>query len=299
MEESDPMKLSFYELDGKRYFICDGEVYTNDETGARVRVDMLPSSLQMYAECTDDPLFELKIIEIKELNQTTALINCEDGSGLEFSFLDKEFDKYKNRYKTGEKGIYQIQAELESVEVPDNHEDGVELTGEAAKEFFEWVEDEVEPDAAACVGFYDMGLYEKLPDFSETGRYSFYGIVDRPSCYSVSEEIDEPDPEKNSGFKIPLMNQFKKEDPRFIDAHFVYPEYHKGVIEEGWAVKAVLRLIARHGITNNVYEYGSNRTVCPEEKGLFGHEDDEYFEDEDGNRWLEDDDDFDFEDEED
>ena len=81
---------------------------------------------------------------------------------------------------------------------------------------------------------------------------------------------------------------------------FEYPKYHKGAIEDGWAVKAVLRLIALHGITNSVYEYGNNRTVCPEEKGLFEHDDDEYFEDEDGNRWLEDDDDeldFDVEDE--
>ena len=54
LQDADPMKFSNYYLDGIRYFICDGEVYTNDETGARVKVDMLPSSIQMYGECVDD-----------------------------------------------------------------------------------------------------------------------------------------------------------------------------------------------------------------------------------------------------
>lgn len=300
MTESDPMKLSFYELDGKRYFICDDEVYTNDETGARVRVDMLPSSIQMYGECLDAALFELLITDVKEIGNNQALITAEDGADLNFSFVEKDFSKNKDKYTVGKKGIYEIVAELESVVVPEDCNDGVALEGEDAKKFFAWVGDEVEENAVASVGFDDVGVYHPCEDFAQTGRYNFYGIVTRPSCLSVSEEIDEPDPEKNSGFTIPLMNQFNKEEPRFIEASFEYPNYHKGAIEEGWAVKAVLRLIGLHGITNNVYEYGNNRTVCPEEKGLFEHDDDEYYEDEDGNRWLEEDDeDLDFEDEED
>ena len=61
LQEANPMKFSNYYLDGVLYFICDGEVYTNDETGDRVKVDILPSSIQMYGKCIDDPLFELKI----------------------------------------------------------------------------------------------------------------------------------------------------------------------------------------------------------------------------------------------
>jgi hypothetical protein len=87
------MKFSNYYLDGVLYFICDGEVYTNDETGDRVKVDILPSSIQMYGKCIDDPLFELKISDIKELPDNKALITGEDGSGLCFSFIERDFSK--------------------------------------------------------------------------------------------------------------------------------------------------------------------------------------------------------------
>ena len=134
MTESDPMKLSFYELDGKGYFICDGEVYTNDETGARVRVDMLPSSIQMYGECLDDPLFELRITDIKDIGNNHALISAEDGAGISLSFVELDYAKNKDIYKINEKGIYEIKADLESVVVPEDCEDGVALEGEDAKE---------------------------------------------------------------------------------------------------------------------------------------------------------------------
>ena len=291
LQDANPMKFSNYYLDGIRYFICDGEVYTNDETGARVKVDMLPSSIQMYGECVDDPLFELKITEIKEMSSNHALITGDDGSGLSFSFVERDFSTNKNKYKIGKKGFYQIGAELESVELPEDYEEGVTLEGEEARKWFAWVEDEVEEDASASVGFDEVAIYKRCDDFDSTGRYSFYGIATRPACLSVSEEIDEPDPEKNSGFHIAMMDQFNKEEPRFVDADFPNGQFHKGRIEDGWAVKGVLRFIALHGVTNAVYEYGSNKSVSPEEKGLFDYDDDDYEEDEDGNRWLREDED--------
>lgn len=286
LQEADPMKYSNYYLDGVLYFICDGEVYTNDETGARVKVDMLPSSIQMYGECVDDPLFELIISDIKELPDNQALITGEDGSGLCFSFIERDFSKNKNKFIIGKKGFYQIGGELESVELPEDYEDGVTLEGEEAKKWFAWVDDEVEEDACASVGFDEVAVYKQCDDFEKTGRYSFYGIATRPACLSVSEEIDEPDPEKNSGFHIAMMNQFNKEKPRFVDADFPKGKYHKGEIEHGWAVKGILRFVVLHGVTNAVYEYGSNKSVSPEEKGLFDYDDDDYEEDEDGKRWL-------------
>ena len=286
LQDADPMKYSNYYLDGKWYFICDGIVYTHDENGARVEVDMLPSSIQMHGECIDDPLFELKIIEIKELSNNQALITGEDGSGLCFSFIERDFPSYKNKYIVGKRGLYQIGAELETVELPEDYEEGVALEGEEAKKWFDWVEDEVEEDASASVGFNEVAIYKHCDDFDITGRYSFYGIATRPACLSVSEEIDEPDPEKNSGFHIAVMDQFNKEIPRYVEADFPKGKYHKGRIEEGWAVKGILRFIGLHGVTNAVYKYGSNKTVSPEEKGLFDYDDDDYEEDEDGNRWL-------------
>ena len=85
-----------------------------------------------------------------------------------------------------------------------------------------------------------------------------------------------------------MMNQFNKEDPRYIAASFPKGMYHKGKIKEGWGVKGILRFIVLHGTTNAVYEYGNNKSVSPEEKGLFDYDDD-YEEDENGNRWLKED----------
>lgn len=239
-------------------------------------------------ECFEAAAFELLITEIKEIGNNQALITGDDGAGLNFVFIEKNYSKNNGKYRIGKKGVYRIAAELESVEVPEDCEEGVVLEGEDAKKFFDWVEDEVEDDASACVGFQDLAVYHPCDDFAQTGRYNFYGIATNPICLSVSEEIDALDPEKNSGFIIPLMNQFNKKEPRFIEAAFEQPNYYKGIIEEGWAVKAVLRLTVSHDIANNVYEYGANETVSPEEKGLFGHDEDEYFEDEEGNRWLKD-----------
>ena len=146
LQEANPMKFSEYFLDGIHYFISDGEVYTNDETGARVKVDILPSSIQMYGECVDDPLFELKITEIKELLDNQALITGEDGSGLCFSFIERDFSSHKNKYIVGKTGLYQIGAELESVELPEDYDEGVTLEGEEAKKWFDWVDDDVEED---------------------------------------------------------------------------------------------------------------------------------------------------------
>ena len=279
LQEANPMKFSRYYLDDVLYFICDGEVYTNDDTGSRVKVDILPSSIQMYGECIDNPLFELKIVAIKELSNNQALITAEDGSGICFSFIEKDFASNKNKFVIGEKGYYQIVGELEFVELPEDYEGGVSLEGEEAKKWFAWVGDEVEEDANACVAFDEVAVYKQCDDFDKTGRYSFYGIATSPSCLSVSEEIDEPDPEKNAGFIIAMMNQFNKEDPRYIAASFPKGMYHKGQIEDGWAVKGILRFIVLHGTTNAVYEYGSNKSVSPEEKGLCDYDDNMYEED--------------------
>lgn len=291
MQESDPKTFSNYILEGKTYFIRDGEVFTYDEDLNTVKTDILPSSLEIYGECTDDPLFELKVLSIKQHPDGSAFITAEDGSEIEFTFIDKEYSSHKNDYTVGEKGIYQIQAELLSVKVPRNSREGVSLTGEDAKKFFAWVEDEVEEDAVATVGFKDVAVFAKRKDFLSTGNYNFYGMVNTVAFYSVSEEIDEPDLSKICGFTIPMMNQWNKNKPRFVSASFEYPEYYNGQINENCAVKAVLHFVARHGKTNALYEYGTNYTVSPEERGLYGHDDDEYEEDEDGNRWLKDDDD--------
>ena len=268
---------SLYVLDGKPYLVRDGEVYvyTNDENEACVKADILASSLQIYGTCLDSALFELKVTKIKEIDNNQALIAAEDGAGIDFVFVEEDFSKNKGLYKVGQKGIYEIVARLESVEIPQDCEEGVTLKGEDAKKFFAWVEDDVEEDAVATVGFEEVAVYSPCKDFAHTGRYNFYGIVTYPACLSVSEEINEPDPEKTFGFTIPLMNQFDKERPRFAKAYFESPEYYKGEINSGWAVKAVLKFIGLHGTTNNFYEYGKNRTAHPEEKGLFDHDEDD------------------------
>ncbi len=48
--------------------------------GDRVKVDMLPSSLQMYGTCLDSALFKLKITKIKEIDNNQALIDGDDGT---------------------------------------------------------------------------------------------------------------------------------------------------------------------------------------------------------------------------
>ncbi|MBO4508767.1 MAG: hypothetical protein J5747_09040 [Spirochaetaceae bacterium] len=290
MQMSDPMKLSNYVLDEKEYFIRDGEVFTYDDDWNTVKVDMLPSSLFLYGKCTDAAMFEVKITAVNKLDENSALITAEDGSGIDFCFIEKDFNTHKQEFVIGQKGVYQIQAELKSVTVPRDSRDGVSLEGDEARKFFGWVGDEVEENATATVGFSDMAVYKKRKDFSKTGNYNFYGIISKPTCLSVSEEIDEPDGNKLCGFTIPLMNQFNRLEPRFAGAYFPEGEYHKGWIDEGRAVKAVLCFVCLHGKTNALYEYGTNPIVSPEEKGYFDHADDEYEEDENGNRWLKEDD---------
>lgn len=290
MQESDPMKISTYIYEDKEYFIRDGQVFTYDDDWNTVKADILPSSLELYGKCTDDPLFELKINSVNENTNGSAFISAEDGSGIEFAFIDKQYSEHKNEYKIGKKGIYQIVAELESITVPEDSDEGVCLSGEDAKKWFDWVGDEVEENAEAAIGFEDIALISKHKDFEETANYDFYGMVQTVACWSVSDEIDEPDPEKTCGFKMPMMNQWNKSEPRFVTASFEKPKYYKGQIDENVAVKAVLHFVARHGKTNALYKYGTNPIVSPEEKGLCEYSDEDYYEDEDGQRWLKDED---------
>lgn len=278
MEEID--LKGFYVFDGKCYEICNGVVFERNGTGYYLKEDILPSSIQMYGKSLEAGVFELKVTEIKKIDNNQALIYAEDGAGIEFVFVEKDYSKNKYKYAIGKKGIYQIAAELESVDVPEDFDEGVTLKGADARKFFDWVEDEVEEDAQACVGSEDIGVYHPCEDFELTGRYNFYGIASMTGCLSVSDEICEPDVEKNTGFRIALMNQFDKEEPRFVDAFYKDLDYHEGEIGEGWAVKAVLRLICLNGTSTNLYEYGNNRTVTPEKKGLLGRTEEEIEEEE-------------------
>ncbi len=284
MQESDPLKFSTYIYEDKLYFIRDGEVFTYDDDYNTIKTDILPSSLEIYGECVDQPMFELKILSIKENDDGSAFIDAEDGGGIQFVFIEKEYNKHKGNYLIGQKGKYEIAAELEKVEIPEDSADYVHLSGDDAKKWFDWVGDEVEEDAEADIGFNDIALFSKMSDFESTANYDFYGMASDVACLSISEEIDEPDPSKTSGFKIPMMNQWNKEEPRFVTASFEYPAYFNGKIYDNTAVKAVLHFVALHGKTNALYKYGTNSTVSPEEKGSFGHSDDEYWEGEDESR---------------
>ena len=80
-----------------------------------------------------------KITDVKELSENRTLITTEDSAGIEFSFIEMDFAQHKTEFSAGQKGIYQIKADLESVKVPRNSLDGVTLEGKDAKKFFDWV----------------------------------------------------------------------------------------------------------------------------------------------------------------
>ena len=104
---------------------------------------------------------------------------------------------------------------------------------------------------------------------------------------SVSEEIDEPDVSRTCGFEIPMMEQFNRKSPRFVQSCFSAPECYNGEIIDGQAVKGALSFYCAHGKTNALYiNTEPNPIVSSEEKGLFAHSDDEYIVDEKGNSWL-------------
>lgn len=229
------------------------------------------------------------------------MIHADDGSGFDFWFVDNNYSKYKSQYVIGEKGRYRLFADILSAELPEDFRDGVILEGKSAKKWFEWVGDEVEDDASAIVSWSEIADYKETENFENSGIYEFNAIVNEPG---FSENPGEE--EGGDIFQIAVMNQFNKKEPRYITAMFqnppyTFPEFESEEDDEddmfcsGWALKGTMRFSVGRAPEGEdeeepdeeqIFKYASNETTFAEDKGLCGFDDEDYLENENGERML-------------
>ena len=262
-EGSFMYKGEYYTVQNGVVFRYDGEdFYATDE----VTLEMLENDAD---EMIEEPfVFELKVLEIKELKAGMALIHADDGAGLDFWFMDKSFDEREGEYKINSTGKYCLNAELLSAEVPENFRSGITLTGKAAEDFALWSGEKLScGKVTVCLN--EASFYEETEDFESTGIYSFGAVVSEPGFgEDVTEEYD------GDCFELALKNQFNKENPRFVTAYFAkkpfkFPEFElteeddDGFYREGWGIAGTLRFVRSDYSTeeadeNEVWHYGEN-----------------------------------------
>lgn len=288
-----------YLFDGEYYCIQDEKVFVMTDEGPVFTDKIKADQIRFHGEILIDrpELFELLIKEIKEIGNDEALIHADDGSGFDFWFVEDNYSKHKEDYKSGQKGNYRIFADILSSELPENFRDGVLLEGEAARKWFDWVGDDVEDGATAIVPLNEIADYKETVDFEKTGIYEFNATVNNPG---FSENPGEE--EGGDLFEIAIMNQFNKKEPRFITAEFQNPPYTFPAFEpdeddedelfcSGWALKGTMRFTVGRASEKilseeGIYKYSSNEFTFAEDKGFQSFDDEDYIEDSDGGRIL-------------
>ncbi len=103
-----------------------------------------------------------------------------------------------------------------------------------------------------------------------------------------------------------VMNQFNKENPRFITASFKNPPYtfpkfdadeddEDDLFCDGWALKGTMCFVIgriaddepeEENSEEHIFRYGTNNVTFAENKGLRSFNEEDYTEDENGNKML-------------
>lgn len=294
-----------YFYDDDYYVIQNDKVFLHNEDGYIFTDEFTPEQIQFYGEelKTESHVYELKILEIKELENGKALIHADDGCDFNFWFLDEDYKNHKNEYEIGKMQNILLFADILSSELPEDFREGVILEGKDARNFFEWI-DETEAledeNSSAVLQRSDVAVYSETNDFEKTGIYNFTATVNNPGyADNPSEEIG------GDTFELAVMNQLNKENPRYVTATFVnqpytFPKFEPNeddedeLFSDGWALKGTMRFVAGHKPKDkdlekidfeNVLKYGDNPVTFPEAKGFCNYDEEDYFEDEDGNRF--------------
>lgn len=281
----DPTKdfLGTYELEENLYVIQDEKVFVLTNGEYILDETISPDEIQFYGTRSEykNFIYELKILEIKMIDSNTALIHADDGSDFDFWIYEDNYEAKKDLFKENEICKIRLFAEVLSSELPEDYREGVTLTGDDAKKWFAWMDDDVEEDASALVCLKEIATYSKTKDFSKTGIYNFSAIVNEPGM------TDDPKKGDSDIFTIAAMNQFNKKDPRYIIANFVnapysFPEFTKldededDFFQPGWALKGTIRFVAEIPIKENsvdrIYKYGKNAVTFAEDKGFFNQD---------------------------
>ncbi|MDO4505820.1 MAG: hypothetical protein Q4B64_02600, partial [Spirochaetales bacterium] len=216
------------DFDGNTYVIQNGNVFLFRNGKYVYTKEITESQLKIYGREKIEPpsIFELKVLNINERKDGSALIKAEDGNGLEIVFKDVNYSKRRENYQTGKKGKYNLFATVFNEELPEEYANGICLKGKDAEKWFKWTGDEEKIGLVdlARTNMAEVTVYSKAGDFEETGRYNFEALVSQPGFVSpdASEEViyDAEGEIESDIFRLCLPDQFNKIRPKFVTASF-------------------------------------------------------------------------------
>lgn len=305
--EFDETKMTdedgYYIYDGGKYAVQDGNVFVCKDDVFTFTEEFTTEQLEMYGEKQEDfsGRFELKVLEITERDDGSAFIKATDNAGLDLTFVDPNYFEHSENYAVEKIGTYRLFATVTESEFPENFKEGLELSGEDAKKWFDWMGEEVEENARAVIHSNDFACYSESENFAETTLYDFRVLVDTPSIVALDEPGNE---EFSDGFHLVMMNQFNRQISRYVLCDFKSGHFPKRFYEnrkededfdfmEGGFVlqgkvyfQAVFYDRPEDKDKGALYKFDSNPFVPCEAKGYYSFDDEDYIENENGERML-------------
>lgn len=293
--------------DGETYAIQNGNVFKFVDEQYIYTDEITETQLDLYGEdIVEKPtIFELKVLDIKEKEDGSALITAEDGNGMMLTFIDNVYSIRKDNYESGKIGKYYLFANVSNAEVAEDYAKGICLTGKDADKWFEWTGDEgfVGVVDEAWTDLPEATKYSEADDFGDTGKYNFYAFVKEPGFVSFDEKpaYGEDGELISDGFKLYLPNQFNKADPKYAMADFDTGKFPERIFkdlpedkdtdfsESGWVIKGTVFFSVYEGEdewwqdrfqeSEVIKRYGQNYSVSYEDK-MAEYEDDDDWDDE-------------------
>ena len=263
--ENDKIDNTFT-YDGDHYIVQNGYVFKMlEDEGYQYTDEITPEELELYGNpLIEKPtIVELKILNIKELSDGTALIKGKDGDGLELVFKDEKYSKSKEKYEIGRISQVYLFADILTCELPDDYAKGICLKGEDAIKWYKWTgqEELIGLIDNTWTNLYSAAVYSETENFNETGIYTFHSIVVEPGFVSFDENqvYDEDGELICDVFKLVLPNQFNKRNPIFVLAQIMTGKFPPRIFknlpedeetdftESGWALKGTVRFTAYTG----------------------------------------------------
>lgn len=260
----------YYSFNDTLYMIQDGRVFRNTAKEFDFRTiseelvylkSLSPEKIRANGKlATQLPTtYELKITEIKKIGENKALIHANDGLDFDFWIYEGDYKANASLYRINEVCTLSIVAEILSAELPEAYNYGRKLTEEELNTFAYLHENDCHVKSTENPSF---SIYKQTADFFKNGVYSFFAT-------ETEARFGIPTKETPDMCSIPAMNQFLKDDPRYVRAVFsaepyTFPEFHDDDFEcfqLEWRLQGTLRFIASKqsndsNIVKTVYGYG-------------------------------------------
>lgn len=220
---------AFYSYDGDQYAVQEGNVFIRSGDKYVFTDSITLSQLELYAKKEEllSPLFELKVLAVKEHSDGSAFIKVTDNAGIDFTFIDSDYSKRRNNYVVGKIGKYRIYATITESHLPEYFKNEMEIRGEDVQKYCSWVGSENYCDFAV-INLKDFACYKESKSFSKTAEYDFKAFVNNP----LFTDFSLPESEKFSEFfELTMMNQFNRSKPRFVLTDFKNGHFPERIYE--------------------------------------------------------------------